>query len=133
MFNIIESINKSPIRLPIKPGISLYPGNIVSIIEYEGNTVVDLCTGNNPLGLVSNRCFGGNKINLYHKASIHMQRMVLNLNRFDRKNNIEIGNSLYCNAQGLLSSKKPFEDAFVLCKVITPASKENNYMQILWL
>jgi hypothetical protein len=122
-----------PVRFPIKPGISLHPGNVVSIIDFEGDLVIDLCDGNNPFGLLGNRCFGGSSINFQRKANVYPQRMIVDLNRFDRANEINIGASLYCNKLGVLSSKRPFENAFVLAKVITPADKEKNHMQILWL
>lgn len=133
MFKLVESLVIDPIRFPVKPGASLSPGHVISIVDYEGDLVVDLCTGNTPFGLLGNRCFGGNAVDFQRKARVYPQRMVVDLNRFDRSNDIKIGSSLYCNEHGLLSSKQPFEYAFVLAKVITPATKEKNHMQILWL
>ena len=83
--------------------------------------------------MVGNRCFGGNVVNFRQMANVYPQRMVVDLNRFDRENDIKIGDSLYCNKYGVLSSKKPFETAFILAKVITPAGDGKNHMQILWL
>ena len=133
MFKVVESIFKEPVRFPIKPGIVLSPGNVVRLVDFEGNLVVDLCDGNIPFGLLGNRCFGGSSINFQRKANVYPQRMIVDLNRFDRAHEIKIGDSLYCNNIGLLSSNRPFENAFVLAKVITPASKEKNHMQVLWL
>lgn len=122
-----------PVRFPIKPGAILAPGNVVSIVDYEGDLVIDLCNGNLPFGLISNRCFGGNLINLQRKANIYPQRMIVDLSKFDRNNDINIGSSLYCNEFGILSSKKPFDNSFVLGKVISPANDKKSHMQILWL
>jgi hypothetical protein len=133
MFKVIESVPMDPIRFPVKPGTSLSPGHVVSIVEFENNLVVDLCDGNSPFGLLGNRCFGGSNINFKRKANVYPQRMVVDLNRFDRTHEIIIGSSLYCNKQGLLSSNKPFENSFILAKVITPATNEKSHMQILWL
>lgn len=133
MFKLIESLSTDPIRFPVKPGAVLAAGNIVSIVDYDDNLVIDLCDGNNPFGLLGNRCFGGNTINFNQKAKVYPQRMIVDLNKFDRKNKIVIGSSLYCSEQGILTSKKPFENAFVLAKVITPAEGKKNHMQILWL
>ena len=133
MFKLVESVFIDPIRFPIKPGISMSPGHVVSIVDYEGDLVVDLCDGNSPFGLVGNRCFGGSYLNIQKKANVYPQRMIVDLNRFDRSFDIDIGSSLYCNKLGLLSSNKPFENAFVLAKVITPANEVKSHMQILWL
>jgi len=133
MFKLVESLFTEPVRFPIKPGVSLAPGHIVSIVDYEGDLVVDLCDGNSPFGLLGNRCFGGGFIDFGRKANVYPQRMVVDLNRFDRDHEINIGSSLYCNKMGLLSSQRPSEHAFILAKVITPASEEKSHMQILWL
>lgn len=133
MFRVVESLSTDPIRFPVKPGVSLSPGHVVSIVDYKDDLVIDLCDGHTPFGLLGNRCFGGNTIDFHRKANIFPQRMVVDLNRFDRDNEIIIGSSLYCNNEGILSSKKPFDEALMLAKVITPATKKKNYMQILWL
>jgi hypothetical protein len=133
MFKVVESIFTNPIRFPAKPGISLLPGHVVSIVEYEDDIVIDLCDGNTPFGLVGNRCFGGNAVDFNQMANVYPQRMIVDLNRFDRGNDIKVGNSLYCNEFGVLSSKKPFDSAILLAKVITPAGAGKNHMQILWL
>ena len=133
MFKIVESLFMEPIRFPVKPGISLSPGNVVSIVEYKDDLVIDLCNGDSPFGLVGNRCFGGSLVDFERPANVYPQRMIVDLNRFDRDNKIQIGSSLYCNEEGLLSSKSPFENSFILAKVITPANEEKNHMQILWL
>jgi hypothetical protein len=133
MFKVVESLLMNPIRFPIKPGAKLLPGNVVSIVDYKNSLVIDLCDGNNPFGLLGNRCFGGNSINFSRKAMVYPQRMIVDINRFDRENDIEIGDSLYCSKQGILSSQKPFDNSFMLAKVITPANTQKNHMQILWL
>lgn len=133
MFKIVESMFMEPVRFPIKPGANLSPGHVGSIVDYEGHLVIDLCDGNVPFGLIGNRCFGGNFVDFGRKANVYPQRMVADLNRFDRDSEIRIGSSLYCNKAGLLSSKKPFDNSFVLAKVITPANEEKSHMQILWL
>lgn len=133
MFKLVESVCMEPVRFPIKPGIRLVPGHVVSIVDYKGDLVVDLCDGYSPFGLLGNRCFGGNFIDFQRKANIYPQRMVVDLNMFDREYEINIGSSLYCNKMGLLSSKRPFEYALVLAKVITPANEKKSHMQILWL
>jgi hypothetical protein len=133
MFKVVESISKDSVRFPVKPGVKLTPGHVVKIVEYEGNLVVDLCDGYNAIGLLGNRCFGGNEIDFTKKAKVYPQRMIADVMKFDRKNAIESGNSLYCNSDGVLSSKKPFEGSMVLAKVISPATKKKRAMQILWL
>ena len=133
MFKIIESNTRDPIRLPVKPGIRLSPGHVVKVIDYQGDIVIDICSGNNALGLVKNRCTGGTKVNYLLKAFVYPQRMILNIDKFDRKNPIKAGDSLYCDECGMLSSVKLFENSFVLAKVIEPLTKEKKHIQILWL
>jgi hypothetical protein len=130
---LVEAVGISPMRFPVKPGVKLVPGHVVKIVEYEGNLVVDLCDGYNAIGLLGNRCLGGNEINFTKKAKIYPQRMIADVMKFDRKNTIESGNSLYCNTKGVLSSKKPFEGSMVLAKVVSPATENKRAMQILWL
>lgn len=133
MFKLIESITRDPVRFPVKPGVRLAPGHVVKVVEYEGNLVIDLCNGENPLGLLGNKCLGGNTIDFTKVAKIYLQRMVADVSKFDRENKINIGSSLYCNSIGELSSKKLHEQSIILAKVISPATVEKKYMQILWL
>ena len=133
MFRLVEAANTDPVRFPIKPGAKLTPGCVIKITEYEGNQVADLCDGYSPLGILGNRCVGGNTIDFMRSANIFLQRMVADVGKFDRRNKVGVGTSLYCSRRGVLSSKKPFEGSIVLAKVITPANKEKKHMQILWL
>ncbi|MFA5759158.1 MAG: hypothetical protein WC942_07380 [Clostridia bacterium] len=56
--------------------------------------------------------------------------MIVTTSKYDRKNKINSCDSLYCNSKGMLTSKKPFEGAIVLAKVI---SCEKNQIVILWI
>ena len=132
-FRLVESENPHPMRFPVKPGVKLMPGDVVKIVTYQDDLVADRCDGYNALGLLGNRCVGDNGINYTIQAQIYPQRMIADVGRFDRKNKIGIGSSLYCNKRGILSSKKPYLSAMVLAKVITPANEEKSHMQILWL
>jgi hypothetical protein len=135
MFKIIESISPDPIRFPAKPEIKLTPGHIIKIIDYQGNLVVDLCDGSYAFGVVGNVVYGGSKLDFSKGSIAHVypQRMVANIEKFDRKSDPVVGCSLYCNTKGMLSAKKPFENAIVLAKVIYLPSAEKKHMQILWL
>ncbi len=135
MLKLVEASYKDPLRFPIKPGLKLTSGHVVSIVEYEGNLVVDICDGKNPLGLLGNRCVGGNQIDFDTKkfAKVFSQRMIVNIDKFDRTHKIEVGNSLYCNKRGMLTSKKQSDNCLVLAKVISTVSEDKKYLQILWL
>jgi hypothetical protein len=133
MFKLVESINREPIRFPVAPEAKLTPGHIVSVYDHDGTLVIDICDGINPFGILGNRCIGGNVIDFKKVAKVFPQRMIADINKFDRKSNIEVGSSLYCNKHGMLTSQKPCENSLVLAKVITPASENKKYMQILWL
>jgi hypothetical protein len=133
MFRLVESLYQEPIRFPINPGSRLVPGNVVSVLDYNGNLVIDLCDGYKPLGLVGNRCWGGYQLSFQRTAKVYPQRMIADVAKFDRQSKIEAGASLYCNQRGVLTADPPHEWSIVLAKVISPASDEKNYMQILWL
>jgi len=133
MFKLVEATNLDPVRFPVAPGAKLTPGHIVSIYDDEGTLVIDICDGINPFGILGNRCVGGNVIDFKKVAKVFPQRMIADIDKFDRKSNIEIGSSLYCNKHGILTSQKLRENSLVLAKVITPASKDKKHMQILWL
>lgn len=128
-------MNPNPMRFPIKPGIKASPGSIVKIVDYLGTQVIDICDGYCAIGILGNRCIGGNEVDFTKKAKVYPQRMVANIDRFDRIPEIGVGDSLYCNEKGILSTVKPFASAMLLAKVITPNFKKNQkrYMQILWL
>jgi hypothetical protein len=133
MLKLVEAVVVDPIRFPVKPGVKLLPGNVVKIVQYDNNLVVDLCDGYNAIGLLGNRCSGGNKIDFTKSAKVYPQRMIADIKHFDRNNLLSPGCSLYCNFDGVLSSKKPFESALILAKVISPITEKRNAMQILWL
>lgn len=133
MFRLVESISKDPVRFPIKPGVRLVPGQIVMLTDYQGDLVLDICQGYNPLGILGNRCWGGSTLNFTKKGNVYLQRMIADVSKFDRENNIEIGDSLYCNDSGVFTSSRPFFDSLVLAKVISPGNNKKKHMQILWL
>lgn len=133
MFKLIDAISNEPIRFPVAPGANLKPGNIVSIYDHDGTLVIDICDGINPFGILGNKCVGGNTIDFKKLAKVFPQRMIVEIDKFDRKCNIEVNSSLYCNKHGILTSQKPNENSLVLAKVITTTSKEKKYIQILWL
>ena len=133
MFKITEAATRLPVRFPVKPGVVLAPGHVTKTVEYNGFLVTDICDGYDALGLVQNRCIGGNEIDFKNVAKIHLQRMIVDISKFDRENEIHKGNSLYCNGVGELSSKKPFENSLVLAKAISPCNEEKSHMTILWV
>lgn len=117
----------------MKPGVTLAPGHVTKMVEYNDSLVIDICDGPGALGLAENRCIGGNGIDFKNVAKVHPQRMIVDISKFDRENDIHKGNSLYCNGVGELSSKKPFENSIVLAKAISPADEEKSHMTILWV
>jgi hypothetical protein len=129
MLKIIESVIRTPVRLPVKPGVKLSPGHVVKLEVYNGNLVATLCDNNNIFGLVGNRKIGLDDLSSFVK--IYPQRAVVSLNKCDRNNKIEIGNSLYVS-EGVLTTKKPFENSFCVAKVIEPPAGKKP-MTILWL
>jgi len=133
MFKVVEALSNDPVRFPVKPGAKLTPGHVVSLVEYEGHLVLDMCDGYRPFGLMASRCHGGNELDITKRIGAWPQRMVVNLDKFDRSSEVRSGNSLYCNRRGTLSTRKPFEGALPLAKVISPADEEKKYMSILWL
>ena len=137
MFKITESIG-DPINLPVKPGIKLLPGNIVSIIEYGDDLAIDLYhsyDGKSPFGIVGKRFVSedGAAVDLTKTVKVYFHRMVVELTKFDKFNKIEVGSSLYAHKKGILTSKKPYNDSVLLAKVISPKTDEKKFISILWL
>lgn len=130
MFKILETNNKNPVRFPVVPGVKLSTGHIVKIVEYNNHLAIDLCDGYNAFGISGNRWSGEKELVLTKNIKIYPQRMIVTTNKYDRKNKINSCDSLYCNSKGMLTSKKPFEGAIVLAKVI---SCEKNQIVILWI
>lgn len=133
MFRIVESICSESVRFPIKPGVNISPGHILSIVEHEGCLVFDISNGCQPFGVAGNRVKGAD--NLDYRLIVHgyIHRMILDISKFDRKNRIDIGTSLYCSQEGMLTSKRLYPDSILLAKVIAPAGSGKKHMNILWL
>jgi hypothetical protein len=130
MFKILEN-SGFPIRFPLKPGVSLFAGSVVSLNNYKNNIVVDLCDGKKfPIGIVGKRyrkinCFDFNNI-----VEVNINRMVLRLTRFEDKNIVNVGDDLYCNKNGKLTNNKIYKSSVLLGKLI---EKNNKYSTIFWL
>jgi hypothetical protein len=134
MFKIVESINKAPIRFPIKPGVKIVPGCVVRLNELDGNIVVDISDGENVFGIASNACKNiSGRLCFGDIVNVHVQRMIIRTDRFDKKYDIDIGSSLYVNKYGILTSLKPFDKSYIVAKVITPASEQKQFIEALWL
>jgi len=133
MFKVVESMCSEPIRFPIKPGVSISPGHVLSIVEYEGCLVFDISDGRQPFGVAGNRVKGADGLDYRLIVKGYIHRMILDISKFDRKNRIDIGTSLYCSQEGTLTSKRPYPDSVLLAKVIAPAGPGKKHMNILWL
>lgn len=133
MLKIVEAVNKNSVRLPVKPGVKITPGHIVKTTMFGNQLVIDVCDGDSPFGISGNRCIGGTFVDYKRIVRVYLQRMIVNITKFDRNSNMGIGDSVYCNEVGVLTSNKPFLDSIVLGKVILPASDNRKDIQILWL
>jgi hypothetical protein len=133
MFKIVECAFKHPIRLPIKPGIQIIAGHMVMTTDYKGHVVVDISDGYSFLGLAGSKCKGGSKVDYTNIVKIFPQRMVLRMDKYDRKYPIVSGTSLYVGKDGILTSRKPFESSVITAKVISPEDENRKYIEILYL
>lgn len=114
MVRIIESLQDNPIRFLFKD--SLYfpdPGMIVSL-NYG---VAQICTGNNPFGIIGSYPDNHNLISVYYDTVIFETNMV-------EANQYLMQDKLYCSNYGKFTNKKPFEDSLLLGFV--KEVKENN-------
>jgi hypothetical protein len=133
MFKIVECAFTHPIRMPVKPGIRISAGHIVRTIDYKNHVVVDISDGYSFLGVAGNRCKGGAEVDYGNVVKIFPQRMVLRIDKYDKKYPMGAGSSLYVGFDGILTSRKPHERAVITAKVISPETEERKFIEILYL
>ena len=129
MFKIIEKISSGPIRYPVKPGISVLPGMVGKIAEYEGTPVIDIGDANNAFGIIGNkRSLQGLSYNREDLVAIWQQRMIFRTDVFDKACEYKSGCSLYV-CDGLLTSVKS-KNYYVAKLTMEPVK---GIIEALWL
>lgn len=136
MFKVIET-TYSCIRLPIKPGIRLKPGNIGRIIEFNNNLVIDLANSKNYSGVIGNRRYNNtNNISWdkKHLVKLWNQRFLFRTNLYDKHSIFDsLSSKLYVNDDGLLTSFKPSDDSLIVAQTTKTPEHSGDWLEALWL
>jgi len=136
MFRIVEQVGDEPMRFPAKPRVWFEPGMVVKLIQFQGDLVADACDGYDAMGLVGNEMYlDADKPVLDPKFMVEIwsQRMVFRTNKYDLCAPMETADPLYSGWDGFLTTKRPFEGATMLGRIITPPLADRSYFEALFL
>ena len=134
MLKIIECIDRNLLlRFPIKPELKIIPGNLVKITEYQGSFLTEISDGHSIIGIATNKVIGANEIRYSSVVRIFSQRAILRTNKYDHKNKISAGDSLYCSNIGEITSKIPFEGAIPIGKAVSLSEDKKSILEFLFL
>lgn len=133
MFEVIESIPEEPVHFFVAPGANFKPGNIGRLVEFGDNLVVDISNGNSAFGVLGDTKTPYDEFNPKDLVRIWPQRMVFRTDEFDKEHKYAIGNPLYASETGLITSKKPWDNAQIVARLIIPPSEEKICLEALWL
>lgn len=131
MLQIVESVCQGAIRLLPDPACSgkFKTGLIVQLIDIDGTPRCTLSDGTKPFGII------GESIDTqpYGLIPVWFESMILRTDVFEKRITYEMGDSLYVNKKSMLTTKKPFEDAYPIGHVITGPSHGKNYLEMNWI
>lgn len=134
MLKIVESIYSRFVRLPIKPGIKLVPGQLVKTANYKDYTVIDVSDGYNVFGICSNRVYSENiEVDYKCLAKVYCQKSIVHTDNFDRNCKLSIGCSLYSNQHGMLTSNKLYNNFIIIGKLISLFDINRKYIEFIFL
>jgi hypothetical protein len=133
LFKIIKVAEKRPVRLPIKPGIKVYPGYVMMTAQYDNNLVLDISDGKGIFGIAGKKCIGGSNFSYQNVLEVWVQKMVFQTDKFDKTYEILKGSLLYVNNKGLLTSNKSNENIVSVGEVIVPLQNNKKYIEVHWL
>lgn len=138
MFKIVEKVYDEPIRFPVKPGVWFEPGMVVKVVDFNGDLVVDACDGYDAFGVVGTEILvpycSKAKLDPKYMVEVWTQRMAFRTDKYDFRFNLDIGDPLFAGCDGFLTCKKPFEQAHIIGRVVSPPRDlENSYFEAVWL
>lgn len=136
MLKIVEKTISNPVRMPIKPGISVKAGMVGKLVDYKGNLVVDIADSHRAFGIIgTKRKIEGDEVSFDREDMVNIwpQRMVVKTDIFDPVNHYRGGQSLYV-ARGILTPDPPLPDSYVVAKLtMEPTGEERRLIELLWL
>jgi len=136
MFRIVEKLGDEPMRFPVKPRVWFEPGMVVKVVRFGPDLVIDACDGYDAIGLAGSELYlDANEPALDPKFMLEVwpQRMVFRTNKYDLRCPMETADPLYSGWDGFLTTKKPFADATMLGRVITPPLADRSFFEALWV
>lgn len=125
MFEIVEQVFE-PIRLPIADGAKFKPGDIIGLCYDKG---VHCKTSNslNPYGMVAGLDETHNLVFIVSETAI------IKTDNFDKNATYTIGDFLYSNNNGTLTTNKEEETSLLLGNVVDAISGVGGYIEINWI
>ncbi len=134
VFEVVETTLEEPIRIFAAPEAVFKPGVVGQFSELNGNIVCTLSDGSKPIGIVDDSKSKESWFNPKSIVRIWTQRMVFRTDQFDKEVEYRIGDPLYVNKNGILTSRKPaIEDYQFVARVITPPAANKPFFEALWL
>lgn len=123
-FNVVETLQPSPIRIKIYPGLDFEVGQVV---EFFSGYCCLLSDGSSPFGII-----GGEK-DEFGLVPVWYDSMVLQIGTFDRSRKYKTGDRLYSNYNGYLTNQPPNGDSYHLGFVIHAPEKDRDFLEINWI
>ena len=136
MLKIVEKLCEDPIHMLIKPGVKFEVGQIVKLIDFGDDIVVDICDGNLAFGIAGNRCYVDSDSVVYdlkRMLKVWSQRMVFRTTMFNHQYKYKAGGGLYVDGEGVLTTEKTKEDSTCVARVISGPNGKRKYIEALWL
>lgn len=137
MLKIVEKICDDPIHMLVKPGVRFEVGQIVKLVDFGKDVVVDVCSdGISALGIAGNRCYVDSDKVVYDPKQmlrVWSQRMVFRTSMFEHKREYKAGTALYVNVRGILTAGKPGKEFGCVARVISGPDEKRKYIEALWL
>ena len=134
-FEIREKVIDTPVRMLAMPGVRFEPGMVVKLSEFQNNIVCDISNGQAAFGIVGNAIYiNDNTISFSSNNMLEIwgQRMVFRTNNCE-PGDYETGDALYVSENGLLTIEKPFDDSYIVGRVISSFSNHRMRFEALWL
>ena len=134
VFDVIEAMCTEPVRIFAAPKATFKPGYVGQLFELDGNLVCDLSNGSKPFGIIADyKITPYDDFNPSDLIRVWPQRMVFRTDEFDKKAEYSVGDAMYVNESGILTTKSSKENVPIVARLILPPSPDKSYLEALWL
>ena len=132
MLQIVESVCSGPIRfLPdLSSGHKFKTGLVVQLVETsDGTPKCCISDGSRPFGIIGENL----EMQPFGLIPVWFETMILRTDVFEKKGaTYEMGDALYINKRGMISSIRPFENSFQVGYVIAGPGDGRRYIELNW-